>query len=257
MFDRFDSLSTASYSSPVQTSKPAKPVVLITGAGGGLGQGLVREFAAQGWRVAAAYYRANPHGETQQVWPVQLDVTDRAQAEEVLRRSLDLWGRIDVLVNNAGIIADHLSWQTSEAVWDRVLRVNLTGAFFCSQAVARRMVEQGGGHIISIASFSARSGQRGQANYAAAKAGLIGLTESLAKELGSSNVRANVILPGVLPTPMTARLDKATMAQFAVSNALGRINSIEEVARFVVFLATMENVSGQVFQLDSRIGRWV
>jgi NAD(P)-dependent dehydrogenase (short-subunit alcohol dehydrogenase family) len=244
------------YSSPMQTTKPAKPVVLITGAGGGLGQGFVREFAAQGWRVAAAYHLTNPHTGTDQVWPVQLDVTNRAQVGEVLRQALNRWGRIDVLVNNAGVIADHLLWQLTEADWDRVLAVNLRGAFFCSQTVARIMAEQGGGQIISIASFSARSGQRGQANYAAAKAGLIGLTESLAKELGPRNVRANAILPGVLPTPMTAHLGEATMAQFAASNALGRINSVTEAARFVVFLATMENVSGQVFQLDSRMGRW-
>ena len=118
------------------------------------------------------------------------------------------------------------------------------------------MLRQRGGHIINIGSFSGRAGQRGQANYAAAKAGLIGLTESLAKEVGSRNLRVNAILPGVLPTPMTAKLSETQLADYVAANALGRINSLSEVAEFIVFLATMQNVSGQVFQLDSRIARW-
>jgi 3-oxoacyl-[acyl-carrier protein] reductase len=109
---------------------------------------------------------------------------------------------------------------------------------------------------VNVGSQAGRSGARGQASYAAAKAGLVGLTQSLAAELGSRNIRVNVVLPGLLPTPMTAALDAVTRAELVAANRLGRMNAIGEVARFVAFLAAMENVSGQVFQLDSRPARW-
>ncbi len=228
-------------------------MVLITGAAGGLGRGLVEAFARDGWRVAAGWHRTAPPPETDSVWPVPLDVTDRAQAQKAAADVVTRWGRLDALVNNAGVTADQLLVQTSEADWDRVLDVNLKGVFLCSQAVIRQMLHQRDGHIINIASFAGRVGARGQAAYAAAKAGLIGLTESLAKEVGSRNVRVNAVLPGVLPTPITASLSKDTLDQFTAANALGRLNSVDEVARFTVFLASLRNVSGQLFQLDSRI----
>jgi len=232
---------------------PSQRVVLITGAAGGLGRGLVEAFARDGWRVAAGWHRIAPPPETDSVWPVPLDVTDHAQAQKAAADVVTRWGRLDALVNNAGVTADQLLVQTSEADWDRVLDVNLKGAFLCSQAVIRTMMHQRDGHIINIASFAGRTGVRGQAAYAASKAGLIGLTEALAKEVGSRNVRVNAVLPGVLPTPMTARLSKDALDQFTAANTLGRLNSIEEVARFIVFLASLQNVSGQLFQLDSRI----
>jgi 3-oxoacyl-[acyl-carrier protein] reductase len=231
-------------------------VVLITGAAGGLGQGLAGEFAAQGWRVAAAVHHSGRGAEGEQVWQMQLDVTIRSHAEAAARQILARWGRIDVLINNAGITADALTWQIGEDDWEKVLDVNLKGAFLCSQAVIGPMIKQRDGHIINMASLSGRTGARGQANYAAAKAGLFGLTQSLAREVGSRNVRVNAVLPGVLPTPMTARLGEPQLAEFAAANVLGRLNTVAEAARFVVFLAGMQNVSGQLFQLDSRICRW-
>ncbi len=231
-------------------------VALITGAAGGLGQGLVNEFASQAWRVVASSRRPSSQPETESIWPVIMDVTDRAQVETTLQAVLDRWHGIHLLVNNAGITDDQLSWMIHEDAWDRVLDVNLRGAFFCCQAVLRPMLHQREGHIINISSFSARRGPRGQASYAAAKAGLLGLTQSLAQEAGSGNIRVNAVLPGVLPTPMTARLSDPIMADFAQANALGRLNSVAEVARFIAFLARMENISGQCFQLDSRPARW-
>ena len=231
-------------------------VALITGAAGGLGQELVRQFAAQGWQVALGYHRTEPVVQGDGFLTVPLDLSDRASVVSAINAVMERWGRLDALVNNAGVTADALSWQISEEDWDRVLAVNLKGAFLCAQAALRPMLRQRGGHIINIGSFSGRAGQRGQANYAAAKAGLIGLTESLAKEVGSRNVRVNAILPGVLPTPMTAKISETQLTDYAGANALGRINSLSEVAEFIVFLATMQNVSGQVFQLDSRIARW-
>jgi NAD(P)-dependent dehydrogenase (short-subunit alcohol dehydrogenase family) len=241
---------------PKSPAATARSVVWITGAAGGLAAGLVEAFAAQGWHVAATYHRRSPPPETDHIWPLPVDVTHREQVQSALDKILERWGRLDVLVNNAGMVADHLSWQLSESEWDIVLAVNLKGAFLCAQAALGPMRQQRDGHIINVASFAARHGPRGQANYAAAKAGLLGFTASLAKEVGSYNVRVNAILPGVLPTPMTARLKPAPLQDLRAANALGRLNSIAEVARFVVFLATMQNVSGQIFALDSRISRW-
>ena len=235
---------------------PLQKVALITGAAGGLGRVLVDEFAAQGWHVLAGCHRTPGAAGMDPVWRLLLDVTNRLSVEGAVGEILKRWGRLDVLVNNAGLTADHLSWQLKEEDWDSVLDVNLKGAFLCSQAALRPMMRQREGHIINIASFSGLCGQRGQANYAAAKAGLLGLTTSLAKEVGSRNVRVNAVLPGILPTPMTAHLSEEALAEFAAANALGRINSLEEVARCIVFLASLQNVSGQLFQLDSRIGPW-
>jgi 3-oxoacyl-[acyl-carrier protein] reductase len=235
---------------------PAPRVALVTGAAGGLGQGLVHELLAQGWQVAAAWHRQNNFAETACLWPVQLEVTQADAVADTVEKIIHRWGRLDLLINNAGITADAPIMQMKNEAWERVLDVNLKGTFLCAQAALRPMCKQRSGHIINITSFAARAGTRGQANYAAAKAGLIGLTESLAREVGSRNVCVNAVLPGVLPTAMTADLPTETMAGFAQANALGRINSLAEVARFIVFLATMENVSGQIFQLDSRIARW-
>jgi 3-oxoacyl-[acyl-carrier protein] reductase len=185
-----------------------------------------------------------------------MDVSNGPAVTTAIDEVLSRWGRIDVLVNNAGVADDQPCWEMDDSAWQRVLNVNLKGAFLCSQAVCRRMIKQREGHILNISSFSGRVGNRGQANYAAAKAGLFGLTTSLALELGSRNVRVNAILPGVLPTKMTAARSPAEMEQFAAANALGRINSLDEVAGFIVFLAKTQNISGQLFQLDSRIASW-
>ncbi|MFM8469550.1 MAG: SDR family NAD(P)-dependent oxidoreductase [Limisphaerales bacterium] len=231
-------------------------VALITGASGGLGRALVAEFLAQGWRVAAGFHRQNAHSESDSLLPLPLDVTSRPAVESGVAQVLARWPRVDLLINNAGNTADALVGQLTDDDWQRVLDVQLKGAFLCSQAVLRPMLKQRDGHILNIASFSARTGHRGQANYAAAKAGLLGLTTSLAKEVGSRNVRVNAILPGVLPTPMTAGLTPEQLAAFAAANALNRLNDLGEVARFTAFLAGTRNISGQFFQLDSRIARW-
>jgi 3-oxoacyl-[acyl-carrier protein] reductase len=229
--------------------------VLITGAAGGLGQGLVKEFAGEGWRVAAGFHRTEPQEASERVWPLPLDVTTAEEVRAAVNQIKVRWGRLDVLINNAGITRDHLIQRMDEAAWEEVVQINLKGAFLCSQAVLPIMVENRDGHIVNISSFSGRVGVAGQTNYAAAKAGLIGFTQALAKEVGSQNVRVNCVLPGLLPTPMTASLPAQVMESSAQANALGRINSVVEVARFVVFLASLQNVSGQLFQLDSRIAR--
>jgi len=232
----------------------SRKVAVVTGASGGLGGALSAAFAADGWQVVGASRSAMEPQPNLEV--VKLDLTRADEIERVFREIIERFGRIDALINNAGVTANTLLAQMSDEDWERVLDVNLRGAFRCSRAVARQMIRQRDGHIINISSFSARNGPVGQTNYAAAKAGLVALTQSLAKELGSRNVRANAIFPGVMPTKMTADFSPEKWKAFEEANALGRINSVDEVARFIVFLAGTQNISGQVFQLDSRIAPW-
>ena len=231
-------------------------MVLITGAAGGLGQGLVEAFAAAGWRVAAGYHRTPCPRSDDAVWPVALDVTAPERPPQVVEEILARWDRLDALVNSAGLTTDVSVARMSDEAWERVLDVNLKGAMACARAAVWPMIRQRDGHIINLSSFAARTGTSGQANYAAAKAGLIGLTQSLAAELGSRNVRVNAVLPGVLPTAMTAPLEREALDRLVCANVLRRMNSVAEVARFVAFLAGMRDVSGQLFQLDSRLSRW-
>ena len=232
------------------------PVVWITGAAGGLGSELTQRFAAAGWRVAATGHSTSPVTTSGQIFAGRVDVTDPDQVQKAVADILSRWGRIDVLINNAGVAIDQPIWQLTPADWDRVLSVNLKGAFLCARAVLRPMMRQREGHILNISSHAGRSGRAGQSNYAAAKAGLLGLTQSLAREVGSRNIRVNAVLPGLLPTAMTERLPRSKRDELVSANVLGRLNSLEEVARFIVFLANLQNVSGQLFQLDSRIARW-
>ena len=233
-----------------------RQVILITGAAGGLGQALVEAFAAADWQVVAGWHQTPLSGQPANVFPTPLDVTAADSVSAAFAETLARFGRLDALINNAGIARDALVAQMSDDDWHRVLDVNLKGAFLCAQAALRPMLKQRDGHILNISSFGGRVGRAGQANYAASKAGLIGLTQALAKEAGSRNVRVSAVLPGFLRTRLVGDLTEEQLAAHAASNALGRLNEFAEVARFVTFLAGMRNVSGQVFQLDSRIGPW-
>ena len=238
---------------PIDTTRR---VILITGAAGGLGRALVQAFADDGWQVVAAC-RTNPFtAPSPSVWPVAMDVTNPGEIESVCAEVTRRWTRIDALINNAGVVDDEVLPRLSEDAWQRVMGVNLRGAFLCSRAVLPQMVRQRDGHILNIASFGGRVGRAGQASYSASKAGLIGLTVALAREHGADNVRVNAILPGFLPTRLVGDLSESQLAAHAASNTLNRLNSPGEVAGFATVLAAMKNVSGQVFQLDSRIGSW-
>jgi 3-oxoacyl-[acyl-carrier protein] reductase len=218
-----------------------QPVAFITGGAGGLALALGAELRAQGWIVHAPS-RA------------EMDVTDKAQVQ----RAIGALGRLDLLIHNAGITRDALLLKMTEDEFSEVLQVHLKGAFLCSQAALKLMVKQRQGHIIHIGSFSALSGPAGQSNYAAAKAGLIALTQSLAAEYGPRGIRANCVLPGFLDTKMTRHLldDDAQRLRILDSHTLGKLSTAEDAARFIAFLHTLPSVSGQVFQLDSRITRW-
>jgi len=212
------------------------PVVIITGGAGSLARSLSDAFRETGAEVFS------PGRE-------ELDVRSSAEADRYFAR----FERIDLLINNAGITADRLFARLGEKDWDAVLDTNLKGAFLCSRTAAKRMIKQRGGSIIQIGSYSALHPPSGQAAYAASKAALIGLTKSLAKELGPRNIRVNCVLPGFLETRMTAALSDEARAAALARHALGRFNTVEEAASFIVTLNKLTHISGQVFQLDSRV----
>lgn len=211
---------------------------LITGGEGDLARHIRAELESAGWDVLAP-------------GRAELDVLQ----PKAFFAQID---RLDLLINNAGIFRDASLLKMTEEDFDAVLDVNLKGAFLCTQAALKLMSRQREGHIINIGSYSALSGPAGQVNYAAAKAGLIALTQSTAKEYGSRNIRANCILPGFLETKMTRHLleDAEWKEHLLSQHTLGRLNTPQDAARFIVMLHSMPAVSGQVFQLDSRIRRW-
>jgi NAD(P)-dependent dehydrogenase (short-subunit alcohol dehydrogenase family) len=217
------------------------PVALITGGGGTLAAALRAELEAGRWQV-----HAPGRG--------QLDVTD----PDAVRTAVASLPRLDLLVHNAGFLRDATLARMSATDFAAVLEVHLRGAFLCARAALRPMLRQGGGHLLFVGSYSALSGPVGQANYAAAKAGLIGLAQSLATEYGDRNIRANVVLPGLLETPMSAPLlaDLERRRRALAAHALGRFNTPAEAARFMAFLHSLPHTSGQVFNLDSRIHPW-
>ena len=182
----------------------------------------------------------------------------RAQLDVSSAESVDQYfssvGEVDLLVCNAGVTADSLLAKMSESQWDKALEVNLKGAFRCARAVSRQMLRRRSGQVIFVSSYSAFHPPAGQANYAAAKAGLVGMAKSLAAEWGSRGVRVNVVVPGFLETKMTASVADVAREAALSKHVLGRFNEPEKVAKFVHFLEEeMPFTSGQVFNLDSRL----
>jgi NAD(P)-dependent dehydrogenase (short-subunit alcohol dehydrogenase family) len=232
-------------------------VILISGAAGGLGRALVAELAAQEHRVLAGWYRTPLPPPPPGVEPVPLDVTCDESCAAAAQRAITRWGRLDAVIHAAGLTCDALLARARSEDWDAVFAVNLDGARRLARATLPLLAGQGGGgHWVAIGSHAGLVGSAGQAAYAASKASLHGLMLSWAHEFAPDNVRVNTVLPGVLPTPMTESLDPEVMRSYARANVLGRINDPAEVARFVAFLLTTANISGQVFSLDSRIHRW-
>jgi len=213
-------------------------LAVVTGGSGALAGAIGEALSRTGRRVVLP-----AHGD--------LDVADA----ESVKYYFAAIGEVDLLINAAGVTRDSVLLRLNEADWDTVLGVNLDGAFRCARAVLRGMLKRRCGHIINIASFSAKRPPPGQAAYAAAKAGLFGMTQALAAEAGSRGVRVNAVLPGFLETPMTAGLDARVVERALGEHVLGRFNTVEDAAKFIVALDEMNAVSGQVFQLDSRISR--
>ncbi len=239
---------------------------LVTGASRGIGRATALKLAENGANVAVNYNRSREAADQVVAEAQKLgagavavggDIGTTAGAEAVVKAAAESWGRLDILVNNAGITRDMLLMRLSEDDWDAVLSTNLKGAFICSKLATRHMLRGRWGRIVNISSVVGITGNVGQANYAAAKAGLLGLTKSIAKELGSKNITANAIAPGPVETPMVAELHTAEdRAAWLGSVPARRYGTPAEIAAAVVFLASDEAsyVTGHVLNVDGGFG---
>jgi 3-oxoacyl-[acyl-carrier protein] reductase len=235
-------------------------VTIITGAGSGIGRGTAMLFAGEGAKVVVADVNSKGGEETVneirqnggEAFFALLDISNREQIKNVVKETLDKYGKIDVLINNAGIIQDALVVKMTEEQWDRVISIDLKGPFNCIQAVVGSMIEKGGGEIINVSSIVGLYGNVGQTNYAAAKAGLIGMTKTLAKELGKKGIRVNAIAPGFIITPMTSGIPEKILEMMKEKTPLKRLGKPEDVANTLLFLASDEAsfINGAVISVD-------
>ena len=224
-------------------------IALVTGGSRGIGQAVCLHLAAMGAQVIVNYVSqpgaaeqtvaeitaAGGHGET-----AQFDIGDGQAVQQAFKAILDKHGQIDILVNNAGITRDGLLAVMKEESWDAVLDTNLKGAFFCTKAAARSMMKKRWGRIVNISSVVGATGNPGQANYAAAKAGLVGFTKSVAREYASRNITVNAVAPGYIVTDMTSSLDPVVKEKLLKEIPLGRLGSAADVAQAVGFLCSEE-----------------
>ena len=244
------------------TVSVSKRVIIVTGASRGLGKEIALTFGKKQERIVVNFLTHEQEavhvadsicrygGEAMLI---RADVKSSADVDAMMDSAESRWGAVDVLVNNAGITKDELLPRMTEDDWEAVLDVNLKGVFYCCRAASKIMAKCNQGHIINISSIVGVQGRRGQANYSASKAGLIGLTKSLAKELGQNNVQVNAVLPGYLTTEMGRGVSKTVQKRIFQDTILGRAADPQEIAEFIYCLSLMNNVSGQVFNLDSRI----
>jgi 3-oxoacyl-[acyl-carrier protein] reductase len=228
-------------------------VVLVTGGSKGIGQGIAVRLAKSGHRVAATYRSGEVSAD---VLGVHCDVTDPAQVEAAFAQVESALGTVEVLVANAGITRDTLLMRMSDDDWNQVIATNLSGAFRAARRAARPMIRGRFGRIIFISSVVGMMGSAGQVNYAASKSGLVGMARSLARELGSRGITANVIAPGFIETDMTAELSEDLIKKYAEQIPLGRFGSVDDVAGTVEFLASEAAgyVTGAVIPVDGGLG---
>lgn len=230
-------------------------VALVTGASRGIGRSIAIRLAAAGASVVACARKDHAQNVADEITAaggtavaLSVDVTVASSLTSAVRETLDRFKRFDVLVNNAGVVRDQLLLRMKPEDWDTVLATNLTSAFACAQAAVRPMLKQRWGRIISISSVVGQSGSPGQTNYAASKAGLIGFSKSLAREVASRGITVNVVAPGFIETDMTARLDDGVRVALTGQIPAGRLGVPEDVAAAVCFLASDEAsyITGQV-----------
>lgn len=235
-------------------------IAVVTGASRGIGRATALRLAREGAHVvvsARALESVQPvaaeiEALDRRALPVAANVANQEEADHLMKTTLEAFSQIDILVNNAGTTRDNLLARMRYEEWDEVLRVNLYGCFNCIRAAARSFMKQKQGKIINITSVVGLTGNAGQANYSAAKAGIIGLTKSAAKELAPRNVQVNAIAPGLITTAMTEHLDDKTQQKLLESIPLNRAGTPEEVAGLVAFLASADAdyLTGQVINLD-------
>ncbi len=247
----------------------ANRVAIVTGSGRGIGKAIALRLAEAGASVVV-----NDIGDTapveavvreikamgRQALPVLADVSSAAEVDRLVAEAIAAYGRIDILVNNAGIARDQLLLRMTEEEWDRVLAVDLKSGFLCTRAVLKHMIKQRWGRIISLTSIVGIVGNPGQANYASAKAGIIGFTRTIAKEVASRGITVNAIAPGFIDTEMTQRLKEDWKQELTKHIPLGYLGSPRDVAEAVAFLASEEAryITGQVLNVDGGMaGAWM
>ena len=236
-------------------------VAVVTGASRGIGRAIALHLAELGAKVVVNY--SGNQAKAQEVVSeieanggaaiaVQANVADPDDVAKLMKQAIETYGSLDILVNNAGITRDNLLMRMKEEDWDAVMNTNLKGVFLCTKAVARQMMKQRAGRIINIASIVGVAGNAGQANYVAAKAGVIGLTKTAAKELAARNIYVNAVAPGFIDTEMTEELPEENKAQMLSQIPLAKLGKPEDVAKVVAFLASDDAsyMTGQTLHVD-------
>ena len=241
-----------------------KKVALVTGASRGLGRAVAIKLATCGINVAVNYLTNDEQANkvSQEIESLgfevilcKADVSDATAVREMTRQIVRQWGKIDILVNNAGIVRDTLLLRMPDEAWDEVLNTNLRGAYLCTKYALRSMMEQGWGRIINIASLAGLVGNAGQANYSAAKGGLIAFTRSVAREVGPRNITVNAIAPGFIVTEMTDKLPQEAKNDILARIPLGRFGVVDDVAGLAAFLAGEQAgyITAQVICVDGGV----
>ena len=238
-----------------------KKVAFITGGSRGIGKEVALKFADNGYNIVINY--VSDKTDTQELEKeftkrgvealiIKADVTNTEQIENLVKEVIEKFGKIDVLVNNAGVTKDNLLMRMSEEEFDKVVEVNLKGTFIVTKAVIKYMMKKRSGSIINLSSVVGVAGNAGQANYSASKAGIIGFTKSVAKELASRNIRANAVAPGFIETDMTAVLSDSVKENIHNQIPLKRMGSAKEVANLIYFLGSDESsyITGQTINID-------
>jgi 3-oxoacyl-[acyl-carrier protein] reductase len=236
-------------------------VAVVTGGARGIGRAIVEKLASLGANVvigdmllelAEKSAKEISQVTNTKIIAVKVNVTESKSSTELIECAIKEFGKVDILVNNAGITRDMLILRMEEADWDAVLDVNLKGAFNCTKAVIRPMMKQRYGRIVNISSISGQAGQAGQTNYSASKAGLIGFTKALAREVASRQITVNAVAPGFIPTSLTNDLSDELKKSILTATPIGRMGKPEEIAAAVVFLASEEAayITGQVLAVD-------
>jgi 3-oxoacyl-[acyl-carrier protein] reductase len=238
------------------TGRPA----IVTGAARGLGRAIARNLAAAGAKVACVDINTETLAETISLIrdaggtaePIACDVTNSARVNEVVDEVVKMWGGLEILVNNAGITRDNMLMRMKDDQWDAVLNINLKGTFYFTRAAARPLLKGSQGRIINIASVSGLMGNPGQANYSASKAGVIGLTRTVAKELAGRNVTVNAVAPGFIVTDMTAKLGEELLEKVRQEIPLKRLGQPQDIADAVLFLASdaASFITGHILAVD-------
>ncbi|ONK61480.1 uncharacterized protein A4U43_C08F30350 [Asparagus officinalis] len=245
-----------------ETPKVETPVVIVTGASRGIGKAIALAMGKAGCKVLVNYARSSKEAEEVskeieasggQALTFGGDVSKEADVESMIKTAVDAWGTVDILINNAGITRDTLLMRMKKSQWQDVIDLNLTGVFLCTQAAAKIMMKKRKGRIVNIASVVGLVGNVGQANYSAAKAGVIGLTKSVAREYASRNITVNAVAPGFIASDMTSTLGEDIEKKILQGIPLGRYGKPEEVAGLVEFLSlnpAASYITGQVFTID-------